>query len=101
VAALLSVTAAAAPAAADEVTVVPSWRDAPWEGKVQMVLDVTAHIALACCVLSLLLGGAALGVAKAVGSYQAGHRGVQLILGGGGGALVVASAASIVNWLIA
>lgn len=93
--------ATVAPAAAEPVTVEPSWRGAPWQGKVQLILDVTAQIALACCVLSLLLGGAALGVARMIGSYQAGHRGVQLILGGGGGALVVATAASVVGWLVA
>lgn len=87
-------------ASADPVEVRPGWENAPWEGKAQTILNVTAQIGLACCVLSLLLGGAAMGVGRIIGSYQAGNRGLQLILGGGGGALVIASAASIVSWLI-
>lgn len=86
---------------ADPIEVVPSWEEAPWQSKVQTILNVTAQIGLSCCVFSLLAGGAAMGIGKVVGSYQAGHRGLQLILGGGGGALVIASTASIVSWLIA
>jgi hypothetical protein len=86
---------------ADPIEVQPSWEQAPWQGKVQTILNVTAQIGLSCCVFSLLAGGAAMGVGKVIGSYQAGHRGLQLILGGGGGALVIASTASIVSWLIA
>jgi hypothetical protein len=86
--------------AQEDVTVDPSWEGAPWVPQVEKILNVTAQLGLACCVLSLLLGGAAMGVGRLVGSYQAGHRGLQLILGGGGGALIIASAASIVRWLI-
>ncbi len=82
------------------ITVNPSWENAPWQDKVQTILNVTAQAALACCVLSLLLGGAAMGVGRITGSYQAGNRGVQLLIGGGGGALVVATAASVVRWLV-
>jgi hypothetical protein len=82
------------------ITVNPSWENAPWQPKAQTVLNVTAQAALACCVLSLLVGGAALGVGKIAGSYQAGDRGLRLILGGGAGALVIASAAQAVSWLI-
>jgi hypothetical protein len=82
------------------ITVDPSWEDAPWEGKVQTVLNVTAQAALACCVGSLLVGGAAMGLGRITGSYQAGNRGVQLLIGGGAGALVVATAASVVGWLV-
>jgi hypothetical protein len=87
-------------AVAQEVTVDPSWENAPWVPQVQKILNVTAQMGLACCVLSLLVGGAAMGLGKVAGSYQAGHRGLQLILGGGGGSLVIVSAASIISWLI-
>ena len=82
------------------ITVNPSWENAPWQPKAQTVLNVTAQAALACCVLSLLVGGAAMGIGKIAGSYQAGDRGLRLVLGGGAGALVVASAAQAVSWLI-
>jgi hypothetical protein len=85
---------------ADEITVRPSWENAPWQAKVQTVLNVTAQAALACCVLSLLVGGAALGIGRITGSYQAGNRGVALMVGGGAGALVVATAAEAVRWLV-
>jgi len=88
------------PAPGAPITVDPSWENAPWQPKVQTVLNVTAEAALACCVLSLLVGGAALGIGKVTGSYQAGDRGLRLILGGGAGALVVASAAQAVSWLV-
>ncbi len=90
----------ASPTPGAPITVNPSWENAPWQPKVQTVLNVTAQAALACCVLSLLVGGAALGVGKIAGSYQAGDRGLRLILGGGAGALVIASAAQAVSWLI-
>jgi hypothetical protein len=85
---------------AEPITVDPSWEGAPWQPKVQTILNVTAEVALACCVGSLLVGAAALGIGRATGSYQAGNRGVQLLIGGGAGALVVASAASVVGWLV-
>ena len=85
----------------EPITVHPSWENAPWQDKVQTILNVTAQAALACCVLSLLVGGAALGIGRVTGSYQAGNRGVQLLVGGGAGALVVATAASVVRWLVA
>ena len=84
----------------DSITVHPSWENAPWQAKVQTVLNVTAQAALACCVLSLLVGGAALGIGRITGSYQAGNRGVALLVGGGAGALVVATAAEAVRWLV-
>ncbi len=84
----------------DQITVHPSWENAPWQAKVQTVLSVTAQAALACCVLSLLVGGAALGIGRITGSYQAGNRGVALLVGGGAGALVVATAAEAVRWLV-
>jgi hypothetical protein len=84
----------------DQITVHPSWENAPWQAKVQTVLNVTAQAALACCVLSLLVGGAALGIGRITGSYQAGNRGVALLVGGGAGALVVATAAEAVRWLV-
>jgi len=89
------------PGAGQPITVHPSWENAPWQDKVQTILNVTAQAALACCVLSLLVGGAALGIGRVTGSYQAGNRGVQLLVGGGAGALVVATAASVVRWLVA
>jgi len=101
VAVFLAVALLSSPAWAESVTVKPSWENAPWKDKVQTILNVTAQIGVACCVLALLLGGAAMGVGKIAGSYQAGNRGLQLILGGGGGALIIASAASIVSWLVA
>jgi hypothetical protein len=85
---------------ADPIEVNPSWESAPWQGTVERLLNVTAQTAFACCAFSLLAGGAAMGLGKIVGSYQAGHRGLQLMVGGGGGALVVASTASILSWLI-
>jgi hypothetical protein len=88
------------PAASGGLTVTPSWENAPWEPKVQTILNVTAQVSLACCVLAFLVGGAAMGVGRVVGSYQSGTRGLQFVLGGAGGALVIASAASIVSWLI-
>jgi hypothetical protein len=88
------------PGQSNPITVDPSWENAPWQGKVQTVLNVTAQAALACCVGSLLVGGAAMGAGRITGSYQAGNRGLQLVLGGGGGALVVATAASVVGWLV-
>jgi hypothetical protein len=88
------------PAPSQPITVRPSWENAPWQDKVQTILNVTAQAALACCVLSLLVGGAALGIGRVTGSYQAGNRGVQLLVGGGAGALVVATAASVVRWLV-
>jgi hypothetical protein len=93
-------TPSPAPGTSQPITVDPSWENAPWQGKVQTILNVTAQAALACCVGSLLLGGAAMGIGRATGSYQAGNRGVQLLIGGGGGALVVATAASVVGWLV-
>jgi hypothetical protein len=87
------------PAWADDVQVTPNWEGAPWVGKVQLLLNVTAQAALACCVLALLVGGASLAVGRILGANQAGSRGLQLILGGVGGALVIISAASIVAWL--
>jgi hypothetical protein len=88
------------PDAGEPITVDPSWENAPWQPKVQTILNVTAQAALACCVASLLLGGAVMGIGRVTGSYQAGSRGVQLLVGGGGGALVVATAASAVGWLV-
>lgn len=82
------------------LAVNPSWENAPWEPKVQTILNVTAQAALACCVLAFLVGGAAMGVGRIIGSYQAGTRGLQFVLGGAGGALVIASASSVVSWLI-
>ena len=78
----------------------PSWENAPWEPKVHTILNVTAQAALACCVLAFLVGGAAMGVGRIIGSYQAGTRGLQFVLGGAGGALIIASASSIVSWLV-
>jgi hypothetical protein len=97
---VLVVVTAPAAVAQEEVTVEPSWEGAPWVPQVQKILNVTAQMGLACCVFSLLIGGAALGLGRVVGSYQAGQRGLQLILGGGGGSLVVVSAASIISWLV-
>ncbi len=88
------------PGGSAPITVHPSWENAPWQDKVQTILNVTAQAALACCVLSLLVGGAALGIGRVTGSYQAGNRGVALLVGGGAGALVVATAASVVRWLV-
>ena len=82
------------------LTVTPSWENAPWEPKVQTILNVTAQVSLACCLLAFLVGGAAMGVGRIVGSYQSGTRGLQFVLGGAGGALIIASAPSIVSWLI-
>lgn len=89
-----------APAIDSGLTVTPSWENAPWEPKVQTILNVTAQVSLACCVLAFLVGGAAMGVGRIVGSYQSGTRGLQFVLGGAGGALIIASASSIVSWLI-
>jgi len=97
---VLMVVTAPAVLAQEQVPVEPSWEGAPWVPQVQKILNVTAQMALACCVFSLLIGGAALGLGRVMGSYQAGHRGLQLILGGGGGSLVVVSAASIISWLV-
>ena len=83
-----------------ELTVTPSWENAPWKPKVQTILNVTAQVSLACCLLAFLVGGAAMGVGRIVGSYQSGTRGLQFVLGGAGGALIIASAPSIVSWLI-
>lgn len=82
------------------LSVNPSWEGAPWEPKVHTILNVTAQAALACCVLALLIGGAAMAVGRVVGSYQSGTRGLQFVLGGAGGALVIASASAIVSWLV-
>ena len=78
----------------------PSWEGAPWAPKVQTILNVTAKAGLACCLLAFLVGGAAMGVGRIVGSYQSGSRGLQFVLGGAGGALIIASASQIVSWLI-
>ncbi len=93
-------SASPSPGGSAPITVHPSWENAPWQDKVQTILNVTAQAALACCVLSFLVGGAALGFGRITGSYQAGNRGVQLLVGGGAGALVVATAASVVRWLV-
>jgi hypothetical protein len=100
--AVLTVTLLLAPSAAcaDPIEVNPSWEAAPWRATVERLLNVGAQTAFACCAFSLLAGGAAMGLGKMFGSYQAGHRGLQLMVGGGGGALVVASTASILSWLI-
>jgi hypothetical protein len=82
------------------LTVTPSWENAPWEPKVQTILNVTAQVAISCCVLGFLIGGATMAVGRVVGSYQAGTRGLTIVLGAGGGALIIASAASVVAWLI-
>jgi hypothetical protein len=86
--------------AGSELTVEPSWENAPWQPKVQTILNVTAQVSLACCLLAFLIGGAAMGVGRIVGSYQSGTRGLQFVLGGAGGALIIASAAPIISWLI-
>ncbi|HYT09423.1 MAG TPA: hypothetical protein VEL73_02055 [Mycobacteriales bacterium] len=66
----------------------------------QTLLNVTAQVALVCCLAALLLGAAALGLGRVTGSYQGGGSGVQMILRGAVGALIVASAASFISWLI-
>ena len=101
--------AAPVPAAAAEpgatpsnapITVDPSWEGAPWQPKVQTILNVTAKLALACCVFSVLLGAGSLGLSRVFGYQQGGAAGMSLVVRGGGGAIIVASAASLVSWLV-
>jgi hypothetical protein len=92
--------ATALPAAADTVEVTPSWDGAPGTEKVQRILNVTAQAGIVCCVLSVIVGGAAIGIGRLLGSGPAGVRGALMIFGGGGGSLVISFAAKIVVWLI-
>jgi hypothetical protein len=91
---------AASTPAPSPVTVTPSWENAPWQPKVQVILNVTAQVGIACCLFAFLAGGAAMAIGRVTGSYQAGNRGLVWLLGGGGGALVIASAAPALNWLL-
>ena len=82
------------------LTVHPSWENAPWQPKVQTILNVTDQVAIACCVLGFLIGGAAMAIGRVTGAYQAGTRGLSFVLGAGAGALIIASAPAVVAWLI-
>lgn len=93
--------AAPSPAApGGNFSVTPTWDNAPGTDKIQRILNVTAQAGLTCCVLSVLLGGMALGIGRLVGSTQTGFRAGQLIMGGGGGSLIIVFAAKLVNWMI-
>lgn len=87
------------PAWADDINVNPSWSGVPGQDKAQTILNVTAQAALACCVAACLLGGAAMGIGRVIGSYQAGNRGLMFFLGGGAGALAIGIAPAFVRWL--
>lgn len=95
-----AVAAGPSPAPAGEFKVTPTWDNAPGTDKIQRILNVTAQAGLTCCVLSVLLGGMALGIGRLVGSTQTGFRAGQLIMGGGGGSLIIVFAAKLVNWMI-
>ncbi|WP_131770117.1 hypothetical protein [Candidatus Protofrankia californiensis] len=84
---------------APAMTVAPSWGGAPGWDKVQELLNFAAEAAFVCCLLMVLIGGAAMAISRATGSGAAGNRGVGLILAGGGGVLVIRFAPAIVNWL--
>lgn len=99
-ASLTSSAMVAFPSLADGVTVNPSWGGAPGTDKIQRILNATAQAGLTCCVASIVIGGAALGIGKLMGSTQMGVRAGQLIFGGGGGALVITLATKIVTWLL-
>jgi hypothetical protein len=82
------------------VTVTPSWEGAPWQPKVQTLLNVTAQTAIVCCLFAVLAGAAVMGISRMTGSYQGGSRGLVWVIGGLGGALIVLFAAPALNWLL-
>ena len=95
-------TAPAAPGAGAGVPgieVKPGWQDMPGQDKIQKLLDVTSQVGLACCIGSVVIGGAALGVGRATETGQASGRGLAMVLGGGGGAVLILLAPSLIGWL--
>jgi hypothetical protein len=108
-AAALLLAAGAAPAGAatptpsppppGRIEVTPDWRDLPGKDKILQLLDVASQLGLACCVGSMVVGGAVMGISRFTG--QTSGRAPVMVLGGAGGALVIVFAPDLVGWLTA
>ncbi|WP_203013471.1 hypothetical protein [Frankia sp. AgW1.1] len=96
-------TSAPSPGATGEgvpgIDVRPGWQGMPGQDKIQTFLDVASQLGLACCIGSVVIGGAALGVGRATGAGQASGRGLGMVLGGGGGAVLILLAPSLIGWM--
>ena len=77
----------------------PGWDDAPGQAKIISLLNVTAQVGLACCIASVAIGGAALGIGRATGGGPVSGRGLGMVLGGGGGAVLIKLAPALIGWL--
>jgi hypothetical protein len=108
-AAALILTAGGAPAGAatptpsspppGQIEVTPDWRDLPGKDKILQLLDVASQLGLACCIGSMVVGGAVMGISRVTG--QSSGRAPVMVLGGGGGALIIIFAPDLVGWLTA
>jgi hypothetical protein len=90
----LAATEAPAPG---QIEVTPDWRDLPGKDKITNLLDVASQVGLACCVASLVVGGAVMGISRATG--QASGRAPMMVLGGAGGAILIVFAPDLIGWL--